>query len=85
MQNSDGVNVDLYIPRKCSWTNRILAANDFGAAQINVAKIDPQTGLYTKSYDTYAISGVVRSRSEGDDALIQLVRKQDAENLGAAV
>ena len=60
MQNSDGVNVDLYIPRKCSWTNRILAANDFGAVQINVAQIDPATGVYTKQYDTYALCGFIR-------------------------
>lgn len=60
MQNSDGVNVDLYIPRKCSWTNRILAANDFGAVQINVANIDPITGVYTKSFETYALCGFIR-------------------------
>jgi small subunit ribosomal protein S21e len=60
MQNAEGVNVDLYIPRKCSWTNRILAANDFGAVQINVANIDPATGVYTKTSAAYAISGFVR-------------------------
>ncbi len=60
MQNSDGVNVDLYIPRKCSWTNRILAANDFGAVQINVANIDPVTGVYTKSFETIAMCGFIR-------------------------
>lgn len=34
MQNVEGINVDLYIPRKCSWTNRLLAANDVGAIQV---------------------------------------------------
>ena len=38
MQNANGDNVDLYIPRKCSWTNRLLAANDFGAIQVRVLK-----------------------------------------------
>ena len=38
MQNANGDNVDLYIPRKCSWTNRLLAANDFGAIQVRVSK-----------------------------------------------
>ena len=60
MQNAEGINVDLYIPRKCSWTNRILGANDFGAVQINVATIDPATGVYTKSFDTFAMCGFIR-------------------------
>eukprot|EP01031_Cornospumella_fuschlensis_P025025 gene25025-30229_t len=78
MQNDAGDNVDLYIPRKCSWTNRLLAANDFGAVQVNVADIDPVTGVYTKSYKTFALSGFIRGHSEGDEALTALVRKSDA-------
>jgi hypothetical protein len=34
MRNGAGDMVDLYIPRKCSWTNRLLAANDFGSIQV---------------------------------------------------
>ena len=37
MQNDDGQNVDLYIPRKCSWTNRLITSTDNGSVQINVA------------------------------------------------
>ena len=65
MQNAEGINVDLYIPRKCSWTNRILGANDFGAVQINVATIDPVTGVYTKSFDTFAMCGFIRGHVSG--------------------
>mmetsp|Transcript_42454 Transcript_42454/g.73853 ORF Transcript_42454/g.73853 Transcript_42454/m.73853 type:complete len:81 (-) Transcript_42454:86-328(-) len=80
MQNDAGENVDLYIPRKCSWTNRILAANDHGAVQINVANVDPATGLFTKTSTTYALSGYIRAQSEGDEALTALVKKNDASN-----
>ena len=38
-------NVDLYIPRKCSWTNRILRRDDRGAVQINVGHVDEKTGM----------------------------------------
>ena len=35
MINAEGENVDLYIPRKCSWTNRLIEAKDHAAVQIN--------------------------------------------------
>ena len=40
--NDAGVNVDLYIPRKCSWTNRLLSSDDYGSVQINVGLVDPK-------------------------------------------
>jgi len=78
MQNDEGVNVDLYIPRKCSWTNRILAANDFGSVQINVANIDPVTGKFNKTSTVFAICGFIRGHAEADEALSTLVKKADS-------
>jgi hypothetical protein len=34
MQNDEGKNVELYIPRKCSATNRIIGAKDHAAIQV---------------------------------------------------
>lgn len=50
--------VDLYIPRKCSATNRIIAANDHTAVQINIGRIDT-SGVYTGTYDTVNFWSVV--------------------------
>mmetsp|Transcript_22433 Transcript_22433/g.67330 ORF Transcript_22433/g.67330 Transcript_22433/m.67330 type:complete len:82 (+) Transcript_22433:375-620(+) len=77
MQNDQGQPVDLYIPRKCSWTNRLIEAYDAASVQINVGTIDPNTGLYTNDYKTYALSGYVRNKGESDMALTELVRKSD--------
>ena len=79
MQNAKGQNVDLYIPRKCSWTNKIIGANAFGSVQLNVGLIDPETGLYTKEQHSFALSGAVRSRGEADEALNTLVSRADEE------
>lgn len=79
MQNESGDIVDLYVPRKCSWTNRLLTAKDHGAVQINVANIDPVTGVFTGESTAFALSGTVRFRSQGDVALAELVRKNDAK------
>ena len=40
--------MDLYIPRKCSATNRLIQAKDHGSVQINIAHVDSQ-GTYTVS------------------------------------
>ncbi|CAM9542117.1 unnamed protein product [Discosporangium mesarthrocarpum] len=77
MQNEAGSNVDLYIPRKCSWTNRLLQAKDHAAAQINVGKLDPDTGVFTGESDVYALAGYLRRKGEADEALTCLVAKKD--------
>lgn len=79
MQNENGENVDLYIPRKCSWTNRLLTAKDHGAVQINVANVDPVTGLATGDSTAFALSGKIRFAAEGDMALSELVKANDAK------
>ena len=39
MFNDRGELVDLYIPRKCSYTNRVLYAKDRASVQINVGQV----------------------------------------------
>mmetsp|Transcript_26132 Transcript_26132/g.34335 ORF Transcript_26132/g.34335 Transcript_26132/m.34335 type:complete len:82 (+) Transcript_26132:90-335(+) len=80
MQNEAGDNVDLYIPRKCSWTNRLIEAKDHSSIQINVGKIDPTTGLYVNEYDVFALTGYIRGKGEGDHALTELVKQKDGLN-----
>ena len=55
-----GESVDLYIPRKCSWTNRLITAKDHASIQINIGHLD-ETGVYTGQYTTLALSGFVRT------------------------
>jgi hypothetical protein len=47
--------------------------------QLNVGDVDPETGLFTKTSATFALSGAIRAQSEGDNALNFLVKKHDAE------
>ena len=37
--NEEGVCVDLYLPRKCDYTNKILHSKDRSSVQINVAEV----------------------------------------------
>jgi small subunit ribosomal protein S21e len=84
MQNENGENVDLYIPRKCSWTNRLIRAKDHGSVQINVANVDPVTGLFTGESTTYALAGYIRDKGEGDMAFSALVDANDKKALDSS-
>jgi small subunit ribosomal protein S21e len=84
MQNESGENVDLYIPRKCSYTNRLIRAKDHASVQINVANIDPVTGLATGESSSYVLAGFLRFKAEGDMALTTLAEAKDAATLAAA-
>ena len=39
MQNDEQKIVDLYIPRKCSATNRLITAGDTASVQIDIAEV----------------------------------------------
>merc|ERR1711915_585340 len=77
MQNEAGEYVDLYIPRKCSASNRIIGAGDHASIQINIATVDEKTGRMTGTgeYKTYAICGKIRGMGESDDSLMRLAKK----------
>ena len=40
MQNDQGKIVDLYIPRKCSATNRLITAKDHASVQIEICQVN---------------------------------------------
>ena len=71
MQNDKGEYVDLYIPRKCHATNRLLDCKDTASVQITLDtdglnlenKKDDQNKL------TMVISGFVRTKGNSDAAL----------------
>jgi len=75
MINNEGQNVDLYIPRKCSATNRLIHAKDRASVQINIGHVDVN-GVYTGECTTFALSGFVRSLGDADASVDRLWAKQ---------
>ncbi|KAK1440474.1 hypothetical protein QVD17_06301 [Tagetes erecta] len=78
MQNEEGQNMDLYIPRKCSATNRLITSKDHASVQINVGHLD-ETGRYTGQFSTFALCGFVRAQGDADSALDRLWQKKKVE------
>ncbi|KAL4655455.1 hypothetical protein GN956_G5967 [Arapaima gigas] len=74
MQNDAGEFVDLYVPRKCSASNRIIGAKDHASIQLNIAEVDKTTGRFSGQYKTYAICGAIRRMGEADDSLLRLAK-----------
>ncbi|KAK1277745.1 40S ribosomal protein S21 [Acorus gramineus] len=75
MQNEVGEVVDLYIPRKCSATNRLITAKDHASVQINIGHVD-ENGIYTGKCSTFALSGFIRAQGDADSALDRLWQKK---------
>ena len=74
MQNQAGDYVDLYIPRKCEATNRLIDCKDTASVQItlntdglNVVKKGDQKNF------TVILSGFVRSKGNSDAALNKIL------------
>ncbi|CAG9573821.1 unnamed protein product [Danaus chrysippus] len=75
MQNDAGEFVDLYCPRKCSASNRLIHAKDHASVQLVIADVDPATGRATDSSKMYVICGAIRRMGESDDCIVRLTKK----------
>jgi small subunit ribosomal protein S21e len=79
MQATDAVptadQIELYVPRKCAASNKIIAAKDHAAVQLDIAEVDEQTGRITGKNRTYALCGSIRMMGESDDSLVRLATR----------
>jgi len=79
MQSTDAVptteQIELYVPRKCAASNKIIAAKDHAAVQLDIAEVDEQTGRITGKNRTYALCGSIRMMGEADDSLVRLATR----------
>mmetsp|Transcript_304 Transcript_304/g.234 ORF Transcript_304/g.234 Transcript_304/m.234 type:complete len:83 (-) Transcript_304:101-349(-) len=75
MQNEEGRIVDLYLPRKCSATNRLIPAKEHSSVQFNVGQVD-EHGRYTGEFYSFAIAGFLRSRGESDACINRLLHEK---------
>ncbi|XP_033028479.1 LOW QUALITY PROTEIN: 40S ribosomal protein S21-like [Lacerta agilis] len=74
MQNDAGEFVDLYVPRKCSASSRIIGAKEIHASiQMNISEVDKVTGRVCK---TYAVCGAICRMGESDDSILHLAKER---------
>ncbi|TPX08432.1 uncharacterized protein E0L32_010049 [Thyridium curvatum] len=75
MENDKGELVELYVPRKCSASNRIIRADDHASVQIAVAKVSEDGRAIAGDNQIYALSGFVRAMGEADDSMNRLLQR----------
>ncbi|CCF75594.1 small subunit ribosomal protein S21e [Babesia microti strain RI] len=75
MINDEGRLVDIYIPRKCSATSKLIHAKDHGSVQINIGMTDSK-GAYHGNNFTVAFAKSIRQRGESDSALNRILHQQ---------
>lgn len=73
-QNVDGVFVELYVPRKCSATSKIIGPSDKTSVQIIVPRVDPEGKVIAGSEDVLAISGYLRTKGRSEWEIEKLLR-----------
>eukprot|EP00460_Paracercomonas_marina_P000595 EW704460.1.p2 GENE.EW704460.1~~EW704460.1.p2 ORF type:complete len:108 (+),score=44.04 EW704460.1:54-377(+) len=56
---------ELYFPRKCSATNRLIPANDHASVQFNIGVLNAN-GVYAGTFEPVAFSGFIRSQGASD-------------------
>ncbi|KAH9951232.1 40S ribosomal protein S21 [Amylocystis lapponica] len=74
MENDQGVLVDLYVPRKCAATNRLITSKDHASVQLSIVDVDAD-GRALPTSTTFALSGEVRAMGESDDSINRLATK----------
>ncbi|KAH9249756.1 hypothetical protein BASA81_012563 [Batrachochytrium salamandrivorans] len=74
MQNDKKEIVDLYIPKKCSWSNRLIHSQDKGAIQFRIAHVGKEGYVVKDAFTYIALSGKTRSNGEADMAVNELAK-----------
>ncbi|TIB42686.1 hypothetical protein E3P86_00254 [Wallemia ichthyophaga] len=74
-ENDKGELVDLYVPRKCHATGRLITPKDHTSTQISIAQVDAN-GKMTDGREFIALSGDVRAMGEADDSINRLATER---------
>ncbi|XP_003737447.1 40S ribosomal protein S21 [Galendromus occidentalis] len=74
MQNDSGECVDMYIPRKCSTSNRIIHAKDHASIQLDLAVLNDKGIAVIEDTKRLVICGAIRRMGESDDCVNRLAK-----------
>ena len=77
MEKPEKINENLYVPRKCSYTNRILTSKDHSSVQLPIGTIE-DTISYNGNFEIFSLCGNLRKQGRADEALNILIEKTDS-------
>nr|BAK02400.1 predicted protein [Hordeum vulgare subsp. vulgare] len=71
--NQENKLTDIYLPRKCDYTDRLITSKDHASIQLTIAQLNEDGTVNLAKNDIITISGFVRGTGQGDMALTQLL------------
>lgn len=74
--NQDNKLTDLYLPRKCDYTDKIITPKDTSSIQITVCDLNEDGTIDLGKSNIITICGFVRSVGESDTAIEKILREK---------
>lgn len=74
--NVDNKLTDLYLPRKCDYTDRLITPKDNASVQISICDLNPDGTINLGKSNIVTVCGFVRSVGEGDTAIDKVLREK---------
>lgn len=75
--NLENKLTDLYLPRKCDYTDKIITPKDNASVQINVCDLNADGTINLGKSSILTICGFVRSVGESDTAVDKILREKN--------
>lgn len=72
--NIENKLTDLYLPRKCDYTDKLITPRDNASVQINICEFNPDGTINLGKSSVVTICGFVRSVGESDTAIDKVLR-----------
>jgi small subunit ribosomal protein S21e len=73
--NQENKMTDIYLPRKCDYTDRIITSKDHASIQLAISDLNQDGTINLSKTNLVTISGFVRSTGEGDMALTRVLNE----------
>ena len=74
--NLDNKLTDLYLPRKCDYTDKLITPKDNASIQINICDLNKDGTINLGKSNILTICGFVRSVGESDTAIDKVLREK---------
>ena len=75
--NQDNKVTDLYLPRKCDYTDRLITPKDNSSIQLNICEVNADGTINLNKSSIITICGYVRSLGQGDNAIEKILREKN--------
>ena len=74
--NQDNKLTDLYLPRKCDYTDKLITPKDSASVQITICDLNEDGTINLGKSNILTVCGFVRSIGEGDTAIEKILREK---------